>query len=33
VYLTGGTKTEGYPFRPHEKVLVSVRVVAEAKQQ
>jgi hypothetical protein len=33
VYLTGGRKTEGYPYRPFEKVLVSVRVVAEAKKR
>jgi len=28
VYLTGGTKTEGHPYRPFDKVLLSVRVVA-----
>jgi hypothetical protein len=32
VYLTGGRATEGYSFRPFDKVLVSVRVVAKAKQ-
>jgi hypothetical protein len=33
VYLTGGRKTEAYPYQPFEKVLVSVRVVGDGKQR
>lgn len=32
-YLTGGKRSEGYPFRPFDKVLVLVRVVADVKQR
>lgn len=33
IYLTGGTRTETYPYYAHEKVLSSVRVVAGAQQR
>ena len=31
-YLTGGSKTEGYPYEPGERVITILRVVAKAKK-
>jgi len=32
VYLIGGTRTEGYPYDPKERVLISLRVVPKPRQ-
>lgn len=32
VYLIGGTRTEGYPYDPKERVLLSLRVVPKPRQ-